>query len=629
MAYAVLRFEKIKSSPDLTAMAGHWDRTRPTPNADPNAQDWAVQFLHGQDGVSEVEKRLPAKRRKDAVICVEALLTASAEYFRPEDPSKAGVYDDERTRAWVKAAMKWLKSEFGDRLASAVVHLDEATPHIHGAIVPLDKSTGRLNAKEQFGRGPLRRFQTTYGKALKHLGIERGQEYSQARHEDVQRYYGIVNAALEPPDLTLGDKAALAIGKTPDTIKALQAQAADGRKARDEANKAKAEARRQAEARSRAEAAAAEAKAAERATAGRLRQIPLTTVLPLLGYGRRQKGQDVEWTGPMGPLATGAAEGKPSKFFLHDTGSSGRGAIDLVKAVNGADDAGALAWLARFIEGRDLVADAAAQAEAEAKEAVAAALAKPTPVLNLSHDPDDLAQVLKRLEANGLEAGKAASLHQLGLVGAARFGQRLHLAYPLFQGQRSSRDEEPIGYIVEDLGQEKSRPRRYGAPGLWHFSYRTGYENAERVVHVLTQHPSDAMALSSLALEQRGVLPQLEDGRIQRTVYVAAGHSSPDHFRSAVARAKQDGASLILAFRDDDKGRGFTQVASQEAKKQAVPTSNAAGVLTLASVGDFTQLWLTILHDGWEWLLEHLKAARLKRQKEIEAAQRDKGHGRG
>jgi hypothetical protein len=250
-----------------------------------------VQFLHGQDPVAEVERRLPEKRRKDAVLCMEGLLSASPEYFRPNNPSQAGVYDPKRTEAWVKASMAWLRKEFGDRLASAVLHLDEATPHIQVAIVPLDRTTGRLDAKTQFGRAELRRFQTDYAKALKPLGIRRGVEGSQAKHQDVQRYYGLVNAAQEPLELSLRDKAALTVGRTPETVEQLLAQAADSRRVRDELEKAQSRLRasedradREQELRMAAEmardAAVDQAKQAERALASQVRELPLAQILP-------------------------------------------------------------------------------------------------------------------------------------------------------------------------------------------------------------------------------------------------------------------------------------------------------------------------------------------------------------
>jgi hypothetical protein len=40
--------------------------------------------------------------------------------------------------------MNWLREKYGDRVISAVLHLDEATPHLQFLILPLDDN-GRLN----------------------------------------------------------------------------------------------------------------------------------------------------------------------------------------------------------------------------------------------------------------------------------------------------------------------------------------------------------------------------------------------------------------------------------------------------------------------------------------------------
>ncbi|MPR11849.1 MobV family relaxase [Microvirga tunisiensis] len=641
MSFAILRFEKIKSLSDLKGMTSHWDRSRLTPNADPKPHPEAVQFLHGQDPVAEVERRLPEKRRKDAVLCMEGLLSASPEYFRPDNPSQAGVYDPKRTEAWVKASMAWLRKEFGDRLASAVLHLDEATPHIQVAIVPLDRTTGRLDAKTQFGRAELRRFQTDYAKALKPLGIRRGVEGSQAKHQDVQRYYGLVNAAQEPPELSLRDKAALTVGRTTETVEQLLAQAADSRMVRDELEKAQSRLRasedranREQDLRLAAETARDvaldQAKQAKGTLASQVRELPLAQILPFLGYSRRHKDQDSEWIGPAGPLTTEVAKGKPNKFFLQDAGQGGRGAIDLVKAVMGVDYAGALGWLARFVTEDALVADAAAEATASARELMDKVRTAPEPVLMLSPDAADRAQVLQKLEAVGLEPTEASKLQGLGLVGAARFGQRLHVAFPLFQDHHTDPNEQPVGYVVEDLSQPQARPRRFGAPGIWRFTHRSGYEGADRLVHVFTSTPSEALALWNIARLEQGFLPQLEQDNIQRTVYVATGWTGQEHHTRLMTRAKADQASLVLAYRDDDWSRAHRQPLAQEAQKQAIPTASVTGVLSLLTLQSFAQLWLAILREGAERLLERLTAARearRKRQQEIEAAKRGQGRG--
>lgn len=68
------------------------------------------------------------------------VLSASPENFQDEN----GKEDPRKVHLWQLKATKFLKEEFGDGLAYAVLHRDEKTPHIHAVVVPLvEKKTKR------------------------------------------------------------------------------------------------------------------------------------------------------------------------------------------------------------------------------------------------------------------------------------------------------------------------------------------------------------------------------------------------------------------------------------------------------------------------------------------------------
>lgn len=48
--------------------------------------------------------------------------------------------------AWCKDNIEWLEKHFGgaDNVVSAILHLDERTPHIHAIVISLDEK-GKLN----------------------------------------------------------------------------------------------------------------------------------------------------------------------------------------------------------------------------------------------------------------------------------------------------------------------------------------------------------------------------------------------------------------------------------------------------------------------------------------------------
>ena len=81
MSYAILRTEKLKTMGNIAASLSHNYRNRPTPNADPyrtvnNEHDLktAGQVMDG------IKNRLPEKTRKNAVLAIEYLITASPEW---------------------------------------------------------------------------------------------------------------------------------------------------------------------------------------------------------------------------------------------------------------------------------------------------------------------------------------------------------------------------------------------------------------------------------------------------------------------------------------------------------------------------------------------------------------------
>ena len=217
MSYAIFRAEKIKSWGLLARSAGHMNRSRPTPNADPSRTN--LVLIGSGDPDADVRQHISGAGialdglRKNGVLAVRILATASPEFFRPDRAHRAGEWDDDRLDAWQPAAMEFLQAEFGDNLVSAIVHLDESTPHIDAIFVPIDKtprnkgSPVRLNCARWFdGRKKLTALQDRYAAALAPLGLERGVKGSRAQHKDIKRQYATLRfeaeAALETTALT-------------------------------------------------------------------------------------------------------------------------------------------------------------------------------------------------------------------------------------------------------------------------------------------------------------------------------------------------------------------------------------------------------------------------------------------
>lgn len=172
MSFAILRHAKIKSSTKGAAIShNHRHSEVEKINIDP-AQKHLNRSFFGEGTKARIDAKLPSKMRKDAVVSVETLLTASPEFFDGLEKDREKLAKNSVFLAWVDESLKWAKKEFGANLVDAVLHMDESSPHIHILSVPL--IDGRLCAKEVMARKELQRRQTEYFQAVKGFGLERG-----------------------------------------------------------------------------------------------------------------------------------------------------------------------------------------------------------------------------------------------------------------------------------------------------------------------------------------------------------------------------------------------------------------------------------------------------------------------
>lgn len=167
-AYAIMRMVKLKSRRALVGAAQHNTREHMPQNADPARKSLNYSPQTSQEILERYSALLPAKVRKDAVHAVELVFTASPEWF--------GGSSDKTQTAFYKGVGAWASKLFGEEnILSAVVHMDEKTPHVHVIAMPLVK--GKLNAKKLIGGSKfrMRELQDDFFKSVgKALGMERG-----------------------------------------------------------------------------------------------------------------------------------------------------------------------------------------------------------------------------------------------------------------------------------------------------------------------------------------------------------------------------------------------------------------------------------------------------------------------
>ena len=179
--YAILRFAKYKG-PEIGHIESHNERTKEKYASNPDI-DTARSHLNFHLVTPERKYRAEAEKqiaeagcrtRSDSVRVVEALVTASPEFFKGKKKAEVKAYFTE--------ALDFIqKYQSKETIISAVVHMDEKTPHMHLCFVPLTEDK-RLSAKEIVGnKKKLTWWQDEFWKHMvkKYPDLERGESASE------------------------------------------------------------------------------------------------------------------------------------------------------------------------------------------------------------------------------------------------------------------------------------------------------------------------------------------------------------------------------------------------------------------------------------------------------------------
>ena len=123
---------------------------------------------------------LPTKVRKDAVLMCSFVVGSDREFF-------SRLSSGEQQQFFVDCTRFFTERYGEDNIISAVVHMDETTPHIHLNLIPI--ADGRLCAKQLFDRKELQNLQSDFHSVVgKKWNLQRGKEGSQAKHLDTAAY---------------------------------------------------------------------------------------------------------------------------------------------------------------------------------------------------------------------------------------------------------------------------------------------------------------------------------------------------------------------------------------------------------------------------------------------------------
>ena len=185
--YAIMRFAKYKG-PEIGNIEAHNERTKEkyasNPDVDTSRSKYNFHLVKPPGKYrAESERQIAAagcRTRKDSIRMIETLFTASPEFFKGKKRAEIRVFFEE--------ALHFLEQhQSKETIISAVVHMDEKTPHMHLCFVPLTED-GRLSAKEIVGnKKKLTQWQDRFWEHMvkKYPDLERGESASETGRDHI------------------------------------------------------------------------------------------------------------------------------------------------------------------------------------------------------------------------------------------------------------------------------------------------------------------------------------------------------------------------------------------------------------------------------------------------------------
>ena len=185
--YAILRFAKYKG-PEISGIEAHNERTKEkyesNPDIDPTRSHLNFHLIKPERKYrAESERQIKeagCRTRSDSIRVVEALVTASPEFFKGKKRAEI--------REFFNEALEFIKqNQSPETIISAVVHLDEKSPHMHLCFVPLTEDK-RLCAKEILGnKKKLTQWQDKFWEHMvkKYPDLERGESASETGRDHI------------------------------------------------------------------------------------------------------------------------------------------------------------------------------------------------------------------------------------------------------------------------------------------------------------------------------------------------------------------------------------------------------------------------------------------------------------
>jgi hypothetical protein len=209
----VLRIKKLHQE-DLRKVSSHNLRKIKVANADGTKNIHPLQVRLNDTDLTSDLRQVMLKKLSDhgirsiatnAICGIELVFSVSNGFFNDDIMKSFDIESNvnkHRLADWTNMTASWLRNMFGDNLLQMQLHLDETTPHIHAVVLPLVekpiiKGTGlrkgesvlkmRLCGSDVLRKSWYFHMQTEYSKAVKVLGLERGEYQSKAAYKDLRK----------------------------------------------------------------------------------------------------------------------------------------------------------------------------------------------------------------------------------------------------------------------------------------------------------------------------------------------------------------------------------------------------------------------------------------------------------
>ncbi|WP_142286362.1 MobV family relaxase, partial [Bacillus thuringiensis] len=129
----------------------------------------------------EISERVKRKPRANSVVLSEFVVTASPDYMHS--------LSLEEQKRYFESSLDFIQKRYGKQnTLYAMVHMDEATPHMHIGVMPITEDN-RLSAKDMFTRKELISLQQDFPLEMREKGfdVDRG-EGSEKKHLSPQAF---------------------------------------------------------------------------------------------------------------------------------------------------------------------------------------------------------------------------------------------------------------------------------------------------------------------------------------------------------------------------------------------------------------------------------------------------------